>query len=319
MTAKNPQSFYGAIRLIHSVPEMRALLSHIAKAGLKASKGAQKGAARTPQQLTERFEDTVELMSRADQAAGGKGHLDLEALRGSAKDLELVRADADAIYGGLNTAAKDLQKNMSDARTAMEQGTVEANVGGKNKSIETRNRLCRKCIPPWTASPLFKRFGVTLEGRCRSICVNVTTSMSPGRVSIGRDLAGQHRNLGQAVEDAMKESGKRFRRESSRGVSHKRVIKDLEKIFKKSGRNANGTDVANLAKGMDDVGVGNALSRYILVGRKGLAVSQEWYYNAILGAPTSWVVNTPWRYAGDASPPHRVNCRRSNVREHATS
>tara|TARA_R110002167_G_scaffold74439_3_gene208350 strand:- start:178 stop:4704 length:4527 start_codon:yes stop_codon:yes gene_type:complete len=288
---QNPQSFYGAIRLIHSVPEMRALLSHIAKAGLKASKGAQKGAARTPQQLTERFEDTVELMSRADQAAGGKGHLDLEALRGSAKDLELVRADADAIYGGLNTAAKDLQKNMSDARTAMEQGTVEANVGGKIRVLNEKQAVSEmySAMDRFTAlQEIWGDFGRQMSLNMRQRNDLYVT----GQSSIGRDLAGQHRNLGQAVEDAMKESGKRFRRESSRGVSHKRVIKDLEKIFKKSGRNANGTDVANLAKGMDDVGVGNALSRYILVGRKGLAVSQEWYYNAILGAPTSWVVNT---------------------------
>ena len=287
---QNPQSFLGAIKLLHSVPEMRALLSHISKAGLKASKAASKGKKLTPQQQTESFEETLSLMSRADEAAGGNGKIDMEHLRGKAEDLALVRQDAETLYGGINQAVKDLQKSMQDARTAINQTTVEVNIGGKIKTLNEAQAVTEmySAMDRFTAlQEIWGDFGRQMSLNMRQRNDLYIT----GQSALGRDIPGQHRTLGIAVEDAMSEAGKHFRRQNTRGVSNKRVVKDLEKLFKKSGFGETGGGVELLGKGMKEVGVSSSLSRYILTGRKGLAVSQEWYYNAILGSPTTWAVN----------------------------
>ena len=289
---KEPKSLLNGLRLMGSVTEMRALLgaaarSRMSAAASRADYGKDSG---------DLFERTNELIQRGIEAAGGRARdINIESIRERPADMARIATEAEVLYDGMSVGAKELYEKTQHARTAMEQTTVAVkNADGKEITLNADQAITElySAMDRFTSlQEIWHDFGSQMSLLMRQRNDLYRT----GQSSIGRDIPGQHRRLGMAVEDAMSETGKRFRRENRRGVSGKRVVKDMEKLFKKSGVSRTGAtgggDMTALARGFDDVGVNRALSRYMLVGRKGLAVSQEWYYNAILGAPTSWAVN----------------------------
>ena len=282
----NPKSLLRGLKMMGSVTEMRALLGSVVRTrALAAKKAAASG------EGGGEWKRTNELLQRGIEAAGGRARdVNIDSLRARPADLARIEVEADVLYDGLSLGASDLHDKVMRAREAMEKSSVLVKVDGKDQTFNLDEALTEvySAMDRFTGlQEIWNDFGsqMSLLFRQRNDLYKT------GQSSLGRDIPGQHRGLGMAVEDALTESGKRFRRENSRGVSGKRVIKDLEKLFKKSGVGKAGGDMKQLTEGLGDVGVNRALSRYMLVGRKGLAVSQEWYYNAILGSPTSWVVN----------------------------
>ena len=282
----NPQAMLSGLRVLNSVTEMRAFLGHISRAALKAS---NKGGA-TAKEAAEFYEQTSKILNMGVEGAGGKrGDIDLEPFRARVEDLAMVRAEADVLYDGMNNVARDLQEKVANARTAIHQDYATVKVNGKDRVLNQDEAMTEvySAMDRFTAlQEIWADFGTQLSLGLRQRQDLYRT----GQSALGRDIAGQHRTLGVAVDDALKTQGKLFRRQNNQGLSDKRIIKDLEKLFKKSGPETP-LKMGQLTKDFNQVGVSNALSRFTLGGRKGLAISQEWYYNAILGAPTSWVVN----------------------------
>jgi len=285
----NPQAMLSGIRLVRSVPEMRALLSRVSQVALKASREAKKGDF-SPKDAEKFYNETNEILGLGVEGAGGKASkIYLDQFRGRIEDLKVVRAEADTLYDAMNASARDIKTAMNNAMEAMERTTVEVSFGKEVKVLNSDQAMTE-------LYSAMDRFGALQEiwadfGTQLSLGMRQRQDLyKTGQSSLGRDISGQHKTLGMAVEDAVGEAGKRYRRQSAKaGVNDKRVVKDLQKIFKKSGTSE--VDVGDLVRDMNSVGINNRLARYNLVGRKGLAVSQEWYYNAILGNPVSWIVN----------------------------
>lgn len=282
----NPQAMLSGVRLVRSVPEMRALLGHVSKAALKASKEAEPEI----EDMAKFYEETKQIFGLGIESAGGKADaLYLEPMRNSVEDIRRANAEGYTVYEAMNAAARDIQTKMNQAEEALERTTVEVKNGKEVKVLNADQAMTElySAMDRFTAlQEIWADMGTQLSLGMRQRQDLYRTGYS----SIGRDIAGQHRELGFEIERALSNSGKLFRRMSSNGKSDKRVIQDLKKLFKKSG-GAAGPNIGDVMLDLNEVGVNSALSRFILVRRKGLAVSQEWYYNAILGAPTSWIVN----------------------------
>ena len=285
----NPQAMLSGIRLVRSVPEMRALLSRVSQVALKASREAKKGDF-SPKDAEKFYNETNEILGLGVEAAGGKASkIYLDQFRGRVDDLKVVRAEADTLYDAMNAAARDIKTAMHGAQEALERGTVNVTFGKQAKTLNSDQAMTElySAMDRFTAlQEIWADFGTQLSLGMRQRQDLYKT----GQSSLGRDIAGQDRTLGMAVEDAVGDAGKLYRRQSAGAKGNEqRVIEDLQKIFKKSG--TSDVDVGDLARDLNSVGINSALSRYTLIARKGLAVSQEWYYNAILASPMSWVVN----------------------------
>ena len=283
----NPQAMLSGVRVLNSVTEMRAFLGHVAKISLKNSKQGKM----SPEAREKFLEDTRKITVAGMEGAGGKSEIDLTPFRDRVEDLQIVRSEAEALYDAMNSIAKDLEGKVTNASAALQSGTVKVqskeglNILNKEEAMtEVYSAMDR-----WSAlQEIWSDFGTQLSLGLRQRQDLYRT----GQSSLGRDIAGQHRSLGIDVKDAMKKQGELYRRQNRGVVTDKRVIKDLQKLFKKSGKTAPGTEgMEQMAKDFNQVGVNKGLSQWTLAGRKGLAVSQEWYYNAILGSPTSWIVN----------------------------
>ena len=281
----NPQALLSGIRVLNSVTEMRAFLGHVAKVSLNASKQGKM----SPEAREKFLEETRKITIAGMEGAGGKPELDLTPFRDRVEDLQFVRSEAEVLYDAMNNIGKDLEDKVTNAAAALENKTVQANVKGKPTVLNEEEAMTEvfSAMDRWAAlQEIWADFGTQLSLGLRQRNDLYRT----GQSSLGRDIAGQHRTLGVALEDAMKRQGQVFRRENRGVVSDKRIIKDLQRLFKKSGKT--GTEgMEQMVKDFNQVGVNKGLSQWTLAGRKGLAVSQEWYYNAILGSPTSWAVN----------------------------
>ena len=279
----NPRAMASGVRVLNSVPEMRGFLLHASKVAMKASKQGKM----SPKAQEKFYEETSKIANRGYEAAGGKGELDLSAFRGRTKDLELFRSEAETLYHALNGVAKDLKDKVASAEYALKNGTAKVQTQ-KGATVLNKDEAMTEVFSTmdrWTAlQEIWADFGTQLSLGMRQRNDLYLT----GQSALGRDIAGQHRTLGVALEDAMKKQGEIYRRQNRGNLSDKRIIKDLQKLFKNSGEVL---DMNQVAKDFNQIGVNRGLSKWTLSGRKGLAVSQEWYYNAILGSPTSWAVN----------------------------
>lgn len=279
----NPQAMIGGVRVLNSVPEMRAFLMHTSKAAMKARKKAKM----TPKAQEEFYEETSKIANAGFEGAGGQGEIDLSVFRGRAKDLELFRSEVDTLYDAMNNIAKDLRDKVASAEAALKDGTAKVQTP-KGVTVLNKDEAMTEVFSTmdrWTAlQEIWADFGTQLSLGMRQR----QDLYSTGQSALGRDIAGQHRTLGVALEDAMKRQGEIYRRQNRGNLTDKRIIKDLQKLFKNSGEVI---EMDKLAKDFNQIGVNKSLSQWTLAGRKGLAVSQEWYYNAILGSPTSWAVN----------------------------
>ena len=279
----NPRAMASGVRVLNSVPEMRGFLLHASKVAMKASKQGKM----SPKAQEKFYEETSKIANRGYEAAGGKGELDLSVFRGRTKDLELFRSEAETLYHALNGVAKDLKDKVASAEYALKNGTAKVQTP-KGATVLNKDEAMTEVFSTmdrWTAlQEIWADFGTQLSLGMRQRNDLYLT----GQSALGRDIAGQHRTLGVALEDAMKKQGEIYRRQNRGNLSDKRIIKDLQKLFKNSGEVL---DMNQMAKDFNQIGVNRGLSQWTLAGRKGLAVSQEWYYNAILGSPTSWAVN----------------------------
>lgn len=283
----NPQAMLSGVRVLNSVTEMRAFLGHMAKIALKNSKQGKMSA-----KAREKFlEDTRKITLAGMEGAGGKSELDLSLFRDRPEDMKLLRAESEVIYDAMNNIAKDLEDKVTNAGIALENQTVQVQTKEGVTVLNKEEAMTEvySAMDRWSAlQEIWADYGTQFSLGLRQRQDLYRT----GQSSLGRDIAGQHRSLGVSIEDAMKKQGELFRRQNRGVVSDKRIVKDLQKLFKKSKINGPVTEgMEQMAKDFNQVGVNRGLSKWTLAGRKGLAVSQEWYYNAILGSPTSWAVN----------------------------
>ena len=281
--ATNPQAMLSGVRVLNSVPEMRAFFTHVAKVAMKASKKGKMN----PKAQEEFYEETRKIANAGFEGAGGKGEIDLSVFRGRTKDLELFRSEAESLYDAMNSIAKDLKDKVSTAAAALKDGTAKLQTKDGVTVLNKDEAMTEvfSTMDRWTAlQEIWADFGTQLSLGMRQRQDLYRT----GQSALGRDIAGQHRTLGVALEDALKKQGDIYRRQNRGNLTDKRIINDLQKLFKNSGEVI---EMDQMAKNLNQIGVNKGLSQWTLSGRKGLAISQEWYYNAILGSPTSWVVN----------------------------
>lgn len=283
----NPQAMLSGVRVLNSVTEIRAFLGHMAKIALKNSKQGKMSA-----KAREKFlEDTRKITLAGMEGAGGKSELDLSLFRDRPEDMKLLRAESEVIYDAMNNIAKDLEDKVTNASIALENLNVQVQTKEGVAVLNKEEAMTEvySAMDRWSAlQEIWADYGTQFSLGLRQRQDLYRT----GQSSLGRDIAGQHRSLGVSIEDAMKKQGELFRRQNRGVVSDKRIVKDLQKLFKKSKINGPVTEgMEQMAKDFNQVGVNRGLSKWTLAGRKGLAVSQEWYYNAILGSPTSWAVN----------------------------
>jgi hypothetical protein len=288
-----PQAWLSHLRVVGDKPELRSLLSKVSREILKSGKKDEFDLASS----VDFYERTGNLIDTGLESSGGKkGSLNLEALRNTPEDLRRVRVEAEVLFKALNVAGKNIEENLGNTKRTMDPtgaGYIEVELDGLGKktmnSEESLTELFSSLDRFAALQELWADFGTQLSLGLRDRQLLYKT----GETSIGRDVAGQNLPLGVAFERANSHAGKVLRRAHSRGYSAKKIIKDLEKIYKKTSVKGTGElDMGAFIKGLkNEVGPHNSLSRYNIVTKKGLAVSQEWYYNAILSSPTTWAVN----------------------------
>jgi len=291
----NPQAMLSGLRAVEDVPEVRSLLSRVAKDLLK--KGTKDEF--DLEKSAEFYKETEEIIGLGIESAGGKrDSLNLESLRKTPEDLKRVRAEAEVLYQALGVASRQIKESLENAKKAIDPkgvGYIETNLEGAGKRTmngeEALMDLFNSVERFTSIQEIWADFGTQL-----SLGLRQRNSLyKTGESSLGRDIEGQYRPLGVAIERASSNAGIALRRAHSRGYSEKKIIKDLEKLFKRTSTDTGigkEVDMGAFIDGLkNEVGTNNSLSKFILVKRKGLAVTQEWYYNAILSSPTTWAVN----------------------------
>ena len=288
-----PQAMLSHMRIIGDKPELRTLLSKVSKEVLK--KGGKDGFDLATS--AEFYKNTETIIDAGLESAGGKkGSLNLASLRNTPEDLKRVRVEAEVLYKALNIAGKHIQENLANTKKTMDStgpGYIDVELEGLGRKTMNEEEALTELFGSLdrfaALQELWADFGTQLSLGLRDRQLLYKT----GETSLGRDVAGQHLPIGVAIERAKSHAGKSLRRAHSRGYSAKKIVKDLDKIYKKVGKGeAKDLDMKTLIDGLkNEIGPHSGLSKYNIVTRKGLAVSQEWYYNAILSSPTTWAVN----------------------------
>ena len=289
----SPEALLSSLRVVSDKPELRTLFSKVTRVILE--KGRKEN---FNQPVSSSFyEDTKKIFNLGLESAGGKpSSIDLEALRKSPEDMRRFRIEAEVAFKGLNVAKDQIYENLQNVKKAMDPsgpGYTQAKLDGAGdvtlSSEEALVELFSSLDRFAAIQEIWNDFGTQYSLGLRDRHLLYKT----GKTSIGRDVAGQNLPLGVAIERANSHAGKLLRRAHSRGYSPKKIVKDLEKIYKKTSIEKKGTDNMGefITKLKSEVGPTNAVSKYSIVMRKGLGVSQEWYYNAILSSPQTWAVN----------------------------
>lgn len=288
----SPEALLSSLRVVSDKPELRILFSKVARVIL-----AKKGKEVNLKKADEFYGETKKIFNLGLESAGGKpSSIDLEALRKSPEDMRRFRIEAEVAFKGLNVAKDQIYENLQNVKKAMDPsgpGYTQAKLDGAGdvtlSSEEALVELFSSLDRFAAIQEIWNDFGTQYSLGLRDRQLLYKT----GQTSIGRDVAGQNLPLGVAIERANSHAGKLLRRAHSRGYSPKKIVKDLEKIFKKTSLEKKGTDNMGefITKLKSEVGPTNAVSKYSIVMRKGLGVSQEWYYNAILSSPQTWAVN----------------------------
>ena len=288
----SPEALLSSLRVVSDKPELRILFSKVARVIL-----AKKGKEVDLKEADKFYGDTKKIFNLGLESAGGKpSSIDLEALRKSPEDMRRFRIEAEVAFKGLNVAKDQIYENLQNVKKAMDPsgpGYTQAKLDGAGdvtlSSEEALVELFSSLDRFAAIQEIWNDFGTQYSLGLRDRQLLYKT----GQTSIGRDVAGQNLPLGVAIERANSHAGKLLRRAHSRGYSPKKIVKDLEKIFKKTSLEKKGTDNMGefITKLKSEVGPTNAVSKYSIVMRKGLGVSQEWYYNAILSSPQTWAVN----------------------------
>ena len=283
----NPISYLSGLRTITEAPELRALLSRVSKEVI--AKGEDLF---DPKSAASLYNETEEVIRKGLEAAGGNNkNVTLEALRKRPDDLKIVRTEAEVLYTALEKAGSQAFENYLNAERVVLKGEslVDVELEGLGKVSLNQERAMQEL------SNSMETFAVLQEmwadfGTQLSLALRDRESLYKTG-GIGKDIAGQNRTLRIAIEESNTMAAKLMRRNRNKGYGDKKILRDYQKLFKKN-KVDNSVDVKTL---MDRLNANasslNAFSKYNLVQKKGLAVAQEWYINAILQAPTSWIAN----------------------------
>ena len=280
LDSSKPNASYGAVKFAKSVPEVRAIVSRLAKIG--ATKAGVK-------KVT--YEEVEELARAGIDATGGNSQKSLQGLEDfakSGKDLRALQNTQEALFGVLEEAGKDIKSKVDNAVEARDNGIVVVTEGSVTKKLDYEASMTElfSSMDRWLAvQELWADIGTdwSLGLRMRRDLYET------GTTSIGRDIAGQNRRLGfelQGDSVASKTAQRVFRNEVKAGKEGK-FLKELQAITK---------DVHNVKQMGEGVeasmqSTNAALAKFIPSKRKGMAITQEWFINALLGSPTTWIVN----------------------------
>ena len=292
-----PQAAYSAVRLVQSVPELRAMVARVARMGAKkAAEG--KGAALSRAGVKALEKEAEGYISMGIEVAGGdktKALGDLDAFRGRVEDLKTVRNEAETLYGFLMEASGDIRVKVSNAIEARDNGSVMVtSIDGTVKSMgpeEALTDLFSSVDRYLAVQELWADFGTQLSLGLRQRQDFYRT----GQSSLGRDIPNQNRRLGMEALDeegglAGKMAQKLYRNGVRNSMRESKFLRKMEMMTKH--------EVGVTPKAMDDSlrmsenhAMANRLSNFLPSGRKLLASTQEWFINALLGSPTTWGVN----------------------------
>jgi len=280
LDSSKPNASYGAVKFAKSVPEVRAIVSRLAKIGATKA-GAKK--------VT--YEEVEELARAGIDATGGNSQKSLQGLEDfakSGKDLRALQNTQEALFGVLEEAGKDIKAKVDNAVEARDNGIVVITEGSVTKKLDYEASMTElfSSMDRWLAvQELWADIGTdwSLGLRMRRDLYET------GTTSIGRDIAGQNRRLGfelQGDSVASKTAQRVFRNEVKAGKEGK-FLKEIQAITK---------DVHNVKQMGEGVeasmqSTNAALAKFIPSKRKGMAITQEWFINALLGSPTTWIVN----------------------------
>ena len=289
----SPEALLSSLRVASDKPELRTLFSKVAR--VIGEKGRPENFNQAVS--SEFYESTKKLVELGQQSAGGKPNfIDIEALRKSPEDMRRFRIEAEVAFKGLNVAKDQIYENLQNVKKTLDPngpGYVQTKLDGAGdvtmSSEQAMTELFSSLDRFAAIQEIWNDFGTQYSLGLRDRQLLYKT----GETSIGRDVAGQNLPLGVSIERANSHAGKVLRRAHNRGYRPEKIVKDLEKIFKKTSIEKKGTDNVGefIKKLSSEVGPNNAVSKYNIVMRKGLGVSQEWYYNAILSSPQTWAVN----------------------------
>lgn len=286
----NPISFLGGLRNMTEAPEFRTFISRISREIIKKNKDSF-----DLESSAKLYTETEEAMKRGVEAAGGnpKG-ITLEILRGRTEDLRMIRTEAEVLYTALEKARMHMYENFQNADKVFQTGELlDVELEGLGKVTLDQQRAMVELENSTQTFALFQEmwgdFGTGLSHAMR----DRETLYKGG--SIGREVSGQNRTIRVALAEANSTVAKLMRRNRFKNYSDKKVLADYKKLFKKTKLDVDGDVLVSSKELMErmktNAGSMHSISKYNQVMSKGLAVSQEWYINAILQAPTSWVAN----------------------------
>jgi len=284
----NPISYLSGLRAIKEAPEMRTLLREVSQQVLR-KQFADEFDAKSAASI---YEETEQLISKGIEAAGGKEKgVNVEALRNRPEDLKIARIEAEVLWTALEKTGAQMQENYVNAQRIIEKGEtlIDVELEGLGKVTLDEERAMTELDNSLEAFSLLQEmwsdFGTQLSLGLRDRQSLYKTG------AIGRDIQGQNRSIRIALDKSSTLEAKLMRRDRRRGRSNKKFLKDYGKLFKKNKLDASAGVKSIMDRLNSNASSLHSISKYNLVKKKGLAVAQEWYINAILSSPTSWIAN----------------------------
>jgi len=288
------QAAYSAVRLIKSMPELRAMVSRVARMGVVAAGGA----GLSKKAIAELEKETKEMVGLGVEVAGGnksKPVSDLDHFKGRVEDLKAVRNEAETLYGFFMEASGDVRTKVSNAVEARDNGSVM--VTGADGTVtsmgpdEALTDLFSSLDRFLAVQELWADFGTQLSLGLRQRQDFYRTGYS----ALGRDIANQTRRIGFDTLNAEggvagKMAQKLYRNGVRSSMKESKFLRKMEMATKHDGATTPKSIGDSVLKS-ENHALANRLSEFVPSGKKLMAVTQEWYINALLGSPTTWSVN----------------------------
>lgn len=287
----NPQAASSAIHLAKSMPELRASALVVAKAARAAAAKKTPATEAQAKVAAKTFDETAEFVANAVEMAGGNKQKTLhffQAFKNRPKDIEAARYETEALWGFMNEAGQDITKKAFNAEEARTNEIVDVVINGENKTLnyeEAMTELYSSIDRFMALQEVFADYGTQF-----SLGLRIRNDLfTTGSSSLGRDIAGQNRVLGfEGRGDT--QAARLYRRGVNSSMTEKKFLKKLLAQVK-TGKAANPKDMGKALNDAEVVALNSGLSKFLSSGRKLMAVTQEWYINALLGSPTTWTVN----------------------------
>ena len=294
-----PQAAYSAVRLVKSMPELRVMVDVVARMGAeKAARNVGAGKALSKEAVEKLEKETEELVGMGIEVAGGnkaKPLDDLSHFRGRVEDLKTVRNEAETLYGFFMEASGDVRNKVINAVEARDNGSVMiTGADGAVKSMgpeEALTDLFSSLDRFLAVQETWADFGTQLSLGLRQRQDFYKTGSS----ALGRDIANQNRRLG--FDSLNKEGGtagkmaqRLFRKGVRSSMKESKFLRKMEMQTKHDGATTP-KSIEDAVQKSENHAMAMRLSAFVPSGKKLMAVTQEWYINALLGSPTTWSVN----------------------------